>query len=284
MKYNNNISVILVTYHTGDVLFDCIKSCQNFNGIREVIVVNNGNPKEVSEQLDHLDENKVIKLLDGHGNIGFARACNIGALKAKGKYLLFMNPDCFSDDPDYPIKLRNALESNLDYWFATSLILNIDKTVQETCRRRIMTFSNAISQSFNLNKLGFEKINMDISEIEKLPDISELEAFSGALFFSLKDKYLDLGGLSEEYFLHVEDMDLCMKIKKAGGKICFVKNAKIYHMLSTSKTTNKFLEWHKARGFIWYLNKFYPWTNYPILKQIVKLAIWTRYFLKSKKF
>lgn len=322
----NNISVIIVTYHTGDVLFECIKSCKEMSGVGEVIIVNNGNPPEILEKLSAMDYSAIIEMLDGHGNIGFGRANNLAAKKAKGQYLLFVNPDCYSDDKDFALKLKDALEGNGvsrqpschpgfdpgsrnknndlaeprtpgfriesgmtnddspndNYWFATSLILNSDGTIQKTCRRNLMTLSNAIVQSFGVDKiLPLEKIDRDISEIEYLPSISYVPAFSGALFFCSKEKYELVGGFSEEYFLHVEDMDLSMKIHKAGGKICFVKDAVIYHKLSTSDVSSKFLEWHKAWGFVHYLNKFYPWTRIPIIKQVITAAIWCRYYVKS---
>jgi N-acetylglucosaminyl-diphospho-decaprenol L-rhamnosyltransferase len=282
MNKNSKISIILVTYHTGDVLFESINSCCKMEGVEEVIVVNNGNPKGVNEKLINFDKEGKIKLITGHGNIGFSRACNIGAIFSQNDYLMFVNPDCYSDDTEFGLKLKNALESNPEYWFATSLILNSDGSVQRTCRRNVMTFLNSISQSFGLSKFGIEKIDRDIREIESLPEISEIEAFSGALFFCSKDKYFEIGAMSEDYFLHVEDMDLCKKIMNAKGKICFVKNAVIYHKLSTSNVTNKFLEWHKARGFIHYLRKFYPWTNWPIIKNIISSAIWARYYIKSQ--
>ncbi len=273
-----NISALIVSYYTTEVLFDCISSCSKLKGIKEIIVVNNGNPPEVLERLKSLKE---IKLIDGNGNIGFSKGCNIAAKEAAGKYLLFINPDCYTKDKDFAAKLCSALEQNSAYWFATCLILNSDGTIQKTCRRNLMTPLNAISESFGLKKLGIEGINRDLSEINNLSDISDLEAFSGALFFCSKEKYERVGMLSEEYFLHVEDMDLCKKIKFAGGKICFVKNAEIFHKLSTSETTNKFLEYHKAKGFILYLTKYFGYCRMPIISQLLKLAIWARYYIKT---
>lgn len=280
MADNNNISIILVTYFTTDVLFDCIESCRKMNGIREIIVVNNGNPPHVLAKLKTLNDNREIRLLDGHGNLGFARSCNLGALHSKGEYLLFINPDCYTSDSEFAIKLRNAIEKNPQYWFATSLILNSDGTIQKTCRRRLMTPINAISQSLGLKKFGFPEMNCEVGEIAGLPDVSELEAFSGALIFCPKTYFEQVGGFSEDYFLHVEDMDLCKKIQLAGGKICFVKTASIHHKLSTSQVTSEFLEWHKARGFIHYLQKFFPCCNLPVIRYLLKAAIWARYYIK----
>ncbi len=277
----SDISIIIVSYFTGDVLFDCIESCKNMNGIREIIVVNNGNSTYAINRLKWLENTDKISIIDGQGNVGFSKACNLGAKLASGKYLLFVNPDCYTNDVSYALKLKKALESNNNYWFATSLILNSDGSIQKTCRRNLMTPLNAIIQSFGLSIFGFSGINRDVAEVNKLEPISEIEAFSGALFFTTKERYFQIGGLSEEYFLHVEDMDLCKKISIEGGKICFVKDATIYHMLSTSDVPSKFIELHKTKSFIIYLQKFFPNCRKPIIKQILSTAIWCRYYLKT---
>ncbi|MDX1916853.1 MAG: glycosyltransferase family 2 protein [Rickettsiaceae bacterium] len=276
----NDISIVIVTYYTTDILFQSISSCLMMKGIKDVIIVNNGNPKEDEKKLESMDLAGQITLVTGHGNIGFSRACNLGAHTASGEYIIFMNPDCYTQDTNYAIKLRDALKHNPQYWFVTSLILNSDNTIQKTCRRNLMNISNALSESLGLDKIGIEKISRPTEEINNLPPISDLEAFSGALFACSKSKFHKVGGLSEEYFLHVEDMDLCMKIKNTGGKIGFLKDASIHHALSTSKVTNKFLEYHKAIGFIIYFQKFYPLLRNPVLSSILKGAIWVRYHLK----
>ncbi|MDX2049994.1 MAG: glycosyltransferase family 2 protein [Rickettsiaceae bacterium] len=277
----NDISIIIVSYYTSKVIFECIDSCKALNGIKEIIIVNNGNPEDDLRSLKELATQDIIKLVDGHGNIGFSKGCNLGASIAAGNYFLFMNPDCYTHDIDFAFKLKNALIGQKEYWFATSVIYNSDGSIQQTCRRNLINFSNAVIQSFGLDKFGFTGINRNVSEIDLLPEISPLEAFSGALFMCDKHRFYQIGALSEEYFLHVEDMDLCMKINRAGGKICFIKSAKIYHYLSTSKTTKRFLEEHKARGFIIYLNKFFPWTRFWAIRYTIYLGIWLRYYIKS---
>jgi GT2 family glycosyltransferase len=178
-------------------------------------------------------------------------------------------------------KMAIALKDNSEYWMSSCLIYNTDGSVQKTCRRRLMTPLNALSESLGLSKIGIPAINIDVDEISMLPNISEVEAISGAVMMFRKDTFERMGGINEDYFLHVEDMDLCMRIKLHGGKICFVRDAIMVHMLSTSKTTNKFLEFHKAKGFIYYLRKYFPICSIPGISHCISYAIWMRYFLKT---
>ena len=63
----------------------------------ELIVVDNGNPPAVSGELARRAEEEArLTLVSGHGNVGFARGCNIGARRATGSYLLLLNPGLLS--------------------------------------------------------------------------------------------------------------------------------------------------------------------------------------------
>lgn len=277
------VDVIIVSYHTGNVLFECIESVRKAHGLNKIIVVNNGNPDDVESKLFALSQTDFnIVYVSGHGNIGFSKACSLGENLATAEFTLFLNPDCIFSDVNILEKLANALQEP-QYKVATCRILNSDGTIQKTCRRNLLTPQIAISESLNLYKFlsSFESLNRSTSEIEQLPAISPIEALSGALIFTTKKYYHYVGGLDEQYFLHVEDMDFCMKIHKLGDKIAFVKDVMVTHMLSTSSnTTNKFLERHKAKGFIIYMTKYFPSFNNFFLRNIFKSLIYLRYFIK----
>lgn len=277
------VDIVMVTYHTGEVLFESIKSILRLELLGQIIIVDNGSPEDVLAELIELSKNHPqIKLISGHGNIGFSRACNLGAKKSSAKYLLFINPDCIADDQKVLVKFIDSLASG-EYKVATCVILNEDGSVQKTCRRNLMTPPNAISESFNLYKISkiFQSINLPIAEIATLPEISSVPALSGAVVFTTSPYYQQIGGFSEDYFLHVEDMDLSMRIHLRGDKIAFIKNISIKHLLSTSKTTIKFLEKNKAQGFITYIQKYFPVFRGKVLGSIMKALIWSRYWGKS---
>ena len=283
MQKSITVDIIIVSYHTGDVLFECIKSVSDLKHLNKIIIVNNGNPHAVENKLSNLaKDNSKITYVSGNGNIGFSKGCNLGASFATSEFLLFLNPDCIVPAIDTLEKLAQALD-NPNYKVATCKILNNDGNIQKTCRRNLLTPQIAISESLGLYKISkiFKPLNRPVSEIDNLPAISEIAALSGALIFTTKQYYQDIGGLSEQYFLHVEDMDFCMKVHNRKDKIAFIKDAVVTHMLSTSSnTTNKFLERHKALGFIIYITKYFPAFNGFFLQNIFKSLIYLRYFIK----
>jgi N-acetylglucosaminyl-diphospho-decaprenol L-rhamnosyltransferase len=283
MSESQDVDVVILSYYTGDILFECIKSVRKLRGLNKIIIVNNGNPSEVENRLLGLSQtDSNIVYVSGHGNIGFSQGCNLGTTFATAEFSLILNPDCVVRDNDILTKLKHALDDP-KYKVATCKILNSDGSIQKTCRRNLLSPQIALTESLNLHKISniFKPLNRPTAEIDYLPAISEIPALSGAVIFTTKQYYQDIGGLDEQYFLHVEDMDFCMKVYNHGDKIAFVKNAVVTHMLSTSSnTTSKFLESHKARGFIIYITKYFPAFNNLFLRNIFKMLIYLRYFIK----
>lgn len=251
------LSIVTVTYFTGECLFEAIDNILKQEVVSEFIIVNNGNPEEVLTKIkDYQKKFPKIKLVTGHGNIGFSKACNLGARETSSDYILMLNPDCIIQDDCLKLVL-NALMIDKNAYMAGCLIINNDNTEQKGCRRNLLTPSTLLSELLRLNKIfkSMKPLNLTNSP---LPEInSYIEAISGAFMMFKKDKFLAIGGFDEGYFLHVEDLDICMKIKLAGGKILFVPQAKVMHYLSTSEASSYFIEQHKTNGIIYYFSKFF---------------------------
>ncbi len=269
-------SVVMVTYQTGASLRLAVESVLAQAALKELVVVDNGNPEETLSWLRSVAEaNKKVTLLTGHGNIGFGAACNKGAAQLSGEFILLLNPDSIL--PEKALSdMQEALEKHPDFWAAGAHVLNADGTEQRGGRRRLLTPQTAISESLYLYRLlGWERMNL---HKEPLPDAPvEIEAISGAFVFIRREFYERLAGMDEGYFIHVEDMDFCRRIRDAGGKILFVPQVKLLHLKSTSKVSSLFVEWHKTKGFIRYHQKFYP----PLIWALMAVGLWARFGVKA---
>jgi nucleoside-diphosphate-sugar epimerase len=139
----------------------------------------------------------------------------------------------------------------------------------------------ALSEAFFLHKiLKIRRLNYNETA---MPDAThEVEAISGACMCIRTRDYQRMFGLDEGFFLHVEDLDFCMRIHKLGGKIICVPSVKLTHMKSTSgEVTSRFLEWHKAKGFMRYFKKHFEGKYVPGFLSLANLAILARYVLKT---
>lgn len=253
-----SVSVVMVTYRTGPILTRAIESALSQQGVQELVLVDNGNRKEVEARLDAFAKREPrLKILRGQGNVGFARACNMGAAAANGDYLLLLNPD--SVVPQNAVAaLVEAFQQYPEAWLAGCTMTTADGEAQGGSKRHLLTPRTAITELLYLWRVNPEKyprLNIDEAPNETAPQY--VPAISGALMLMKRERYLQLTGLDEDYFFHVEDLDLCLRVNKAGGKVLYVPAVRVVHYRSTSKVSTLFVEWHKARGFVHYFNKHF---------------------------
>lgn len=248
------VSVIITSYQTGEALKFAVESTLSQKNLAELIVVDNGNPEEMLGWLRAKEQQaKKLKLITGHGNIGFSKGCNLGAKEAESDILLFLNPDSMLKT-DTLKTLAKALSDDEDAWAAGALLRNCDGSEQRGGRRNLLTPQTALAEMFRLDvALSWDRLNL---HEETLPDgTTSTPAISGACFAIKRDKFEELEGFDEDYFLHVEDLDLCKRIHKAGGKILFVPEVEVLHLQGSSDASFFFVEWQKAKSFATYFKK-----------------------------
>ncbi len=272
-------SVIMVSYHTGPVLGPAIAAVMAQTANVELILINNGNPPDVEAALiKSLKDEPLVRLMTGHGNIGFGRGCNLGARVARGDHLLFLNPDSLLP-PDAVAHLHRAAQGLKRPFMLGARLVDQEGCDQRGCRRALLTPLTALIEALHLYRF-FPKIRLNFHE-EPLPDrITPIPAISGAFMFMPAADFRAIKGFDEGYFLHVEDLDLCWRFRQAGGEIYFDPGLTVTHVGSTSKTTNLFLEKQKAKGFIRYFDRNFKATTPRLLLWILRAAIWLRFLVK----
>lgn len=281
---SDNVSVIMVSYNTGPVLWRAIESVLSQAGLHELIVVDNGNPKDIRKKLARLAKKESkLTVITATENRGFAGGCNIGANAATGDYVLLLNPDCILPQHTFTMAIE-ALDAHPEAYLAGCCIMNPDNTEQSGSRRQLLTPWIALVESLSLyhfapNHPRFSRINLHATEAPSSP--SFVPAISGAFMLLKTSIYHQLGGIDEEYFFHVEDLDFCFQVHKQGGKILYIPDIKVVHYRSTSLVSPFFIEWNKTRGFVRYFNKNFTDSYHPIFIKLIIAAIYARLGLRS---
>lgn len=282
MYNSTTTSVISVSYHTGSVLFEMIASVLSQDGLAELVIVNNGNPQYVVEKLEAMAaETPKLKFITGHGNVGFAKGNNLGVKAATGDYVFLLNPDSVLEAGDLQLLMEESQELPRPHLIGPR-ILDANGHEQSGSRRDILTPWNAFVETFGLYKLfpNDPKFKRWKWHEEPLPSaITEVPAISGAAMFLPKDDFWLVGGLDEGYFLHVEDVDFCLNLQKAGARIFFLPKLAVKHIGATSDSPSEVVERHKAISMVRYFNKnFSNKAPLPLL-WLLYVAVWARYYV-----
>ncbi len=280
------VSVVMVSYRTGPVLFEAIASVLSpaQEGVAELILVDNGNPPDVTAELERRAAAEPrLGLVSGHGNIGFARGCNLGASRARGRHLLLLNPDCCLGAGAIPALLAEAAALG-DDWMLGCRVLNPDGSNQRGSRRALLTPFTALVEACRLDRLSpqlFRRHRLNHHEDPLPGGTARVPAISGACMMLPTATYHAVDGMDEGYFLHVDDLDLCLRLHRSGIPIYFAPHVKAIHHESSSRASAFQIEWHKARGFLRYFRVHYRGLRWLPVRGPLAAAILTRFGVRA---
>ncbi|MBL7144467.1 MAG: glycosyltransferase family 2 protein [Phycisphaerae bacterium] len=285
------LSIIIVNYNTGRLLKDCLDSIYRKATTVpfDIWVVDNhstdtGVPM-VRQNFPH------VNLIENKENVGFAKANNQAIKKCTGDYILLLNPDT--------LVLQNAVEKTVDFMDENSTIgicgckvLNEDRTLQLACRRSIPTPGVAFFRLTGLSKL-FPKSKLTSKYNLTYIDPNgphEVDAVSGAFLMIRRKVVEEIGLLDERFFMYGEDLDWCLKAKKAGWTVMYYPDAEIIHYKGEcSKTNSRKAAFEFYRSMYLFHKKHFaenysPITNFIIYMGILLRAsgLWKNFLFSSK--
>lgn len=275
------LSIIIVNYNAEKLLGDCIKSIYESNNTIpfEIIVVDN-NSKDNSRSV--ICENfPEVNWVQNTENKGFAAANNQGIQISKGKYCMLLNNDTIVFDKALD-KLVNFIDKDEIIGAVGPRILNKDKTLQLSCRRGLPNAVNSFGYFTRLYKVFPKSKKLGSYTMSYISDeIShEVEALSGAAMIVRKNLLEQLKGLDENFFMHFEDIDLCLRIGKLGYKLFYVHDSEIIHLKGqSSKLRSKKVIEDFNNSLKYYYKKNYSKEKFFLTNGLVYSAIWARKIL-----
>ena len=252
------ISVIMVVYKTGPALEESLRRVLADFQVDEFVIVENGASPEEAAWIDAAAASDTrVTVLRGQGNVGFARGCNMGVGAAHGRTIVILNPDAFLE-PGCLIGLQTALDhpGDPELRLVGARVLNEDGTEQRGARRGEVTASTTFFSLTRLSLLPMFREYEIHHEHDSEPDTpTRVPTISGACFAMKRSQFVAIGGFDTGFFLHVEDVDLCWRVRKSGGEVLFHPGARVTHLGSTSHTHPMKVEFHKGIGLARYFAK-----------------------------
>lgn len=224
LRKEPKVSIIIINWNGKEDTLECLKSLQKLNYTNyEIIVVDNGSKDGSQKAIKTMYPS--INLIETGQNLGFAEGNNVGikyALEKKAQYIFLLNNDTIIA-PDTLSHLITFAESDQLIGIVGPKILFYD-------------IPNKIW--FAGGKIDIRKgvIHVGINEIDngKYDKIIESDYITGCAMLIKSTIFSNIGMLKSEYFLLFEETDLCLRAKKAGYKIFYVPDGKVWHKCSTS--------------------------------------------------
>lgn len=275
----SSVSAIIVNYNSGKYLLECAKSVLDIELISELIVIDNASSDESIQLIKRFD-NKCLQIVENVKNVGFASACNQGLELSSNPLTLFLNPDCLLQEKNLKV-LIDELISDETIGMVGPCVTNTDGTEQANARRMFPRPKQSFFRAFGFSKL-FPKLFKDyLLHNTPLPtEAVEVEAISGSCMLLRREELLALGKWDDGYFMHCEDLDLCMRYWQSGKKIVFVPDAKVLHHKGISSQGEPVrVLWNMHQGMLRFYKKFYK-ADYPfLLWWLVKAGVYFRFIM-----
>ncbi len=271
-----DLSIIIVNYNVKEFLQNLLHSIEkaSSNISKEIIVIDNASDDDSVEVIK--EKFPSVILIDNKINVGFGRANNQGLAAAKGKFILFINPDCIVSE-DTIDKMITFFESHAECGLAGCKILNSDGTLQLACRRSFpgpwtsFTKVTGLSNLFTGSKI-FARYNLTYLDENKT---YEVDAVSGSFMMMRKDVYDKVGGFDEQFFMYGEDLDLCYRVQKSGFKVFYVHTTQVIHYKGES-TKRSNLDETKLFYNAMHLFVKKHLSSFPLVEIILRTAIGLR--------
>jgi len=275
------VTVVIVNHNVNHrFLGECLESV--LHQAREVVVVDNASRKEQFEpSIARFESHPRLRVIRSAENRGFAVGCNLGAELATQPLVMFLNPDC-RIGPGALARMSKALQADPSAALAGGLLTYADGVEQGGGRRVMPTPWRSFVRTFGLSRLSRlapQLFNDFLLHRQPLPPAAiAVEAISGACMLVKREAIDDFGVMDEGYFLHFEDLDLCMRARASGWRVLFVPDAPIvHHKGGCSRERPVFVEWHKHKGMIRFYKKHFR-GQYPIgLMELVTVGVWLRF-------
>jgi O-antigen biosynthesis protein len=224
------ISVVIVNYNVRDLLESCLHSVVSaLEAVPgEILVVDNASDDGSADMVRQKFPGAV--LIESDRNLGFARANNLALARARGAYLLLLNPDTLVQEDTLQTML-SFFETHPATGMAGCKILTPDGSLEPACRRSFPSPWVAFTKLAGLGTLFrrsriFARYNLTYLDEDAT---YEVDAISGSFMLLRREVYAQIGGLDESYFMYGEDLDWCYRVQKAGWRIHYVHATKIVH-------------------------------------------------------
>lgn len=229
------LSIIIVNWNVCDMLHACLRSVFDAGGLAadrmRVIVVDNASGDGSAEMVRAAFPQ--VLLISNEDNVGFGRANNQALAHCVGPFVLLLNPDTVVENGGIAA-LVQSMESQPDAVVIGCRLLNADRSLQRWTGGAYPRLLNVATHYLFLDRLlpsAWRPMPLYLDR-DVTKDI-DVDWVSGAVMLLRADR-LDGQLFNPKYFMYGEDMELCHRLKRGGGRVIYTPAVSIIHYQGAS--------------------------------------------------
>ncbi len=225
------LSIIVVSYNTCEMTLACLRSVfeQTRDTTFELLVIDNQSSDGSADAIEAEFGGRVA-LVRSADNLGFARANNVLAQRATGRYLLLLNPDTVVLDGAIDRLMAFAAQRpQAAIWGGRTLFG--DRSLNPTSCWRRQTLWSLVCHATGLSAV-FRKSSLFNPEgmgSWKRDSEREVDIVTGCFFLIERSLWERLSGFDPAFFMYGEEADLCLRARALGARPRMTPTAEIVH-------------------------------------------------------
>lgn len=220
--------IVIVNWNSGNMLRECVESIlEHHVGVGQIVVVDNGSSDGSADLPASLAN--ACDLVFANENLGFARACNLGASRCASPYVLFLNPDARLIEPSVARAIA-FMESpeGAPYGICGIKLIGRHGQVERHCANFTDTstyLGQALGVLGRFPRLFTPHFMHDFDHAHS----RRVDQVIGAFFFVRRSLFDALGGFDERYFVYFEEVDFALRAHKLGHDTYYFAETTAYH-------------------------------------------------------
>ena len=225
-----DVAAVIVNYNVRDHLLACVRSLRD-EGVDEIVVVDNDSRDGSGPALAAADAD--VRFIPAGANLGFGTAANRGVAATGASRLLILNPDA-DEEPGCVKSLVAVLDGDDGLAVVGPRVDDPDGTRYPSARR-VPDLGVAAGHAFlGLVRPG-NRFTRRYRMLDRDPDrAGDVDWVSGTCMLVRRAAFDAVGGFDEAYFMYVEDVDLCWRLRRAGWRVGYEPAAGVVHTVGAS--------------------------------------------------